>query len=111
MKKTRSLILDDALNRKVSPLFHADNIKVPLLVAQGANDPRVNIREAEQIVKAVRAKGKDVGYVVYTDEGHGFARPENRLDFYGRAEEFLSKHLGGRAEPWKEIEGSSAEAR
>jgi dipeptidyl aminopeptidase/acylaminoacyl peptidase len=102
---------DEALNRKVSPLFHVDNVRAPLIVAQGANDPRVNIREAEQMVKALRDKGLPVTYVVYTDEGHGFARPDNRLDFYGRVDEFLAKQLGGRAEPWKEIKGTSAEVR
>ncbi len=100
---------DEAFNKKISPLFHADNIRVPLIVAQGANDPRVNIREADQIVKAMRDKGLPVTYVVYTDEGHGFARPNNRLDFYGRVDEFLAKHLGGRSEPWQKVEGSSAE--
>jgi dipeptidyl aminopeptidase/acylaminoacyl peptidase len=102
---------DDAFNQKISPLFHAGNIRVPLIVAQGANDPRVNIREAEQMVAAMRAKGQTVTYVVYTDEGHGFARPNNRLDFYGRVDEFLAKHLGGRSEPWQKIEGTSAEVR
>lgn len=102
---------DEAFNRKISPLFHAENIRVPLIVAQGANDPRVNIREADQIVKAMRDKGLPVTYVVYTDEGHGFARPNNRLDFYGRVDEFLAKHLGGRCEPWQKVEGSSAEVR
>jgi dipeptidyl aminopeptidase/acylaminoacyl peptidase len=70
-----------------------------LLVGQGANDPRVTKKEADQIVDAIKKRGGDVEYVVYPDEGHGFARPENRLDFYGRAESFLSKHLGGRSEP------------
>lgn len=102
---------DEAFNRKISPLFHAENIRVPLIVAQGANDPRVNIREADQIVKAMREKNLPVTYVVYTDEGHGFARPNNRLDFYGRVDEFLAKQLGGRCEPWQKIEGSSAEVR
>jgi len=102
---------DEAFNKKISPLFHADNIRVPLIVAQGANDPRVNIREADQIVKAMRDKNLPVTYVVYTDEGHGFARPVNRLDFYGRVDEFLAKHLGGRSEPWQKIEGTSAEVR
>ena len=59
----------------------------------------------------MRAKGLPVEYVVYTDEGHGFARPENRLDFYGRVDEFLAKELGGRSEPWKKVEGSAAEVR
>lgn len=102
---------DDAFNKKISPLFHAANIRVPLIVAQGANDPRVNIREATQMVEAMRAKGLPVTYIVYTDEGHGFARPDNRLDFYGRVDEFLAKHLGGRSEPWQKVEGSSAEVR
>ena len=102
---------DEAFNRSISPLFHASNIRVPLIVAQGANDPRVNIREADQIVKAMRDKNLPVTYVVYTDEGHGFARPDNRLDFYGRVDEFLAKYLGGRSEPWQKIEGTSAEVR
>ncbi len=102
---------DDALNRKLSPLFHAQKIKAPLIVAQGANDPRVNIREADQIVSALREKEIPVTYVVYPDEGHGFARPDNRLDFYGRIDEFLARQLGGRAEPWTKIEGSTAEVR
>ena len=102
---------DEAFNRMISPLFHAANIRVPLIVAQGANDPRVNIREATQMVEAMRAKGLPVTYVVYGDEGHGFARPNNRLDFYGRVDEFLAKHLGGRSEPWQKIEGTSAEVR
>ncbi|HOW44621.1 MAG TPA: S9 family peptidase [Candidatus Aminicenantes bacterium] len=102
---------DEAFNRKISPLFHAENIRVPLIVAQGANDPRVNIREADQIVKAMRDKNLPVTYVVYTDEGHGFARPNNRLDFYGRVDEFLAKQLGGRFQPWEKIEGTSAEVR
>ena len=102
---------DAELNKKISPLFHADKVRVPLIIAQGANDPRVNIKESDQMVEAMRAKGLKVDYVVYPDEGHGFARPNNRLDFYGRVDEFLAKHLGGRAEPWKQIEGSSASVR
>jgi dipeptidyl aminopeptidase/acylaminoacyl peptidase len=102
---------DDVFNKKISPLFHAANIRAPLIVGQGANDPRVNIREADQIVAAMRAKNLPVTYVVYTEEGHGFARPNNRLDFYGRVDEFLAKQLGGRAEPWQEVKGSSAEVR
>ncbi len=102
---------DDELNRRISPLFHADKVTVPLIIAQGANDPRVNIRESDQMVEAMRAKELAVTYVVYTDEGHGFARPENRLDFYGRTEEFLATQIGGRAEPWQEMPGSSASLR
>ncbi|MDJ0570655.1 MAG: S9 family peptidase [Pleurocapsa sp. MO_192.B19] len=90
-----------------SPLFFVDNIQKPLLIGQGANDPRVKEAESEQIVDVMRQTGKPVEYVLYTDEGHGFARPENRLHFYALAEEFLAKHLGGRFEPIGEIEGHS----
>ena len=76
-----------------SPLFSADKIDIPLLIAQGANDPRVKQAEAEQIVAALRAKGKPVEYLLYPDEGHGFAKPANRLDFYAKAEAFLARHL------------------
>ena len=102
---------DEALNRKISPLFYAKNVKVPLIIAQGANDPRVNIREADQMVAAMRENKIPVTYVVYPDEGHGFARPNNRLDFYGRIDEFLAQQLGGRAEPWKKVDGSTADVR
>ncbi|NJN64697.1 MAG: S9 family peptidase [Acidobacteria bacterium] len=81
-----------------SPLFHVERVRCPMLVAQGANDPRVKKAESDQFVAAMRAKGLAVDYVVYDDEGHGFARPENRLDFYRRAEAFLAEHLGGRSE-------------
>lgn len=81
-----------------SPLFHVDKITRPLLIAQGANDPRVKKSESLQMVEALKKAGKVVEYVEYPDEGHGFARPENRLDFYGRAEHFLSEHLGGRSQ-------------
>jgi dipeptidyl aminopeptidase/acylaminoacyl peptidase len=81
-----------------SPLFYVDRIKIPLLIAQGANDPRVKRSESEQIVAALREKGIDHEYLLFEDEGHGFARPENRLKFYAAAERFLAEHLGGRAE-------------
>jgi len=84
--------------RSRSPLYFADNIIAPLLVAQGANDSRVKQSESDQIVEALQAQGVPVEYVVYEDEGHGFYRPENRLDFYRRAERFLAEHLGGRYE-------------
>jgi dipeptidyl aminopeptidase/acylaminoacyl peptidase len=90
-----------------SPLFKVDQIKVPLLIGQGANDPRVNQAESDQIVAALRKANKPVEYVVYTDEGHGFARPENRLHFYALAESFLAKHLGGRCEPVGDMKGHS----
>jgi dipeptidyl aminopeptidase/acylaminoacyl peptidase len=81
-----------------SPLFKADQIKVPLLIGQGANDPRVNKAESDQIVQAMRKNSKDVEYYVFPDEGHGFARPTNNMAFQAAAENFLAKYLGGRAE-------------
>jgi dipeptidyl aminopeptidase/acylaminoacyl peptidase len=102
---------DEELNRKVSPLYHVDKICAPLLIGQGKNDPRVAIATSDAMVAALRKAKRQVTYVVYSDEGHGFNRPENNLDFYGRVEEFLAKHLGGRAEPWKKISGSTAELR
>ena len=79
-----------------SPLTQADKIKTPLLVVQGANDPRVNKREADQIVIALRDRNYPVEYLVAPDEGHGFARPVNNMALYMTAEKFLAKHLGGR---------------
>jgi dipeptidyl aminopeptidase/acylaminoacyl peptidase len=81
-----------------SPLSKVDQIRIPLLIAQGANDPRVKQAEAEQIVAALRERGIDHEYLLYPDEGHGFAKPENRLAFYAAAERFLARHLGGRVE-------------
>ncbi len=89
---------DEEFLKSRSPLFKADQIECPLLIAQGANDPRVKQAESEQIVEALRSRGKQVEYMLFEDEGHGFARPENRLKFYNAAEQFLAKHLGGRAE-------------
>ncbi|GLD94508.1 hypothetical protein PINS_up003119 [Pythium insidiosum] len=101
---------DEELNQKISPLFHVDKIKKPLLIAQGANDPRVKQAESDQIAKKMFEKKLDVKYVLYKDEGHGFARPQNRLDFTMRAEEFLAEHLGGRTLPRDEelVAGNSA---
>ena len=79
-----------------SPLTHADKIKTPLLVIQGANDPRVKKRESDQIVVALRDRGFPVEYLVAPDEGHGFARPVNNMAMFATAEKFLAKHLGGR---------------
>src|SRR6185503_15375752 len=81
-----------------SPLTHADKIRTPLLVVQGANDPRVNRREAEQIVIALRDRGFPVEYLLAPDEGHGFARPVNNLAMFIAAEKFFANHLGGRAQ-------------
>ena len=90
---------DAELIKNASPLYRADKIVRPLLIGQGANDPRVKQAESEQIVEAIEKNRGSVTYVLYPDEGHGFARPENRIDFNARAEAFLAKYIGGRAEP------------
>ena len=88
---------EEFLNSR-SPLFRVDQIKIPILIGQGANDPRVKQAESEQIVEAMKSKGIDYEYMLFPDEGHGFAKPENRLKFYAAAEKFLAKYLGGRYE-------------
>ncbi|HKF02101.1 MAG TPA: S9 family peptidase [Candidatus Sulfotelmatobacter sp.] len=95
---------DEAFLKSQSPLFKADEIKVPLLIGQGKNDPRVNKAESDQIVAAMRKNNKPVEYYVFPDEGHGFARPENRMAFNAVSEEFLAKYLGGRFEPASDAE-------
>jgi dipeptidyl aminopeptidase/acylaminoacyl peptidase len=91
-----------------SPLTYVDRIIRPLLIGQGANDPRVNQAESDQIVHAMQEKNIPVTYVLYPDEGHGFARPENNISFFAVAEAFLAEHLGGRYEPiGSDFEGSS----
>lgn len=94
-----------------SPLGKADQITKPLMIGQGANDPRVKQAESDQIVTAMRKNGKEVQYVVYPDEGHGFQRPENRLHFYALVEQFLAKHVGGRAEPLGDVKGHSGQIK
>ncbi len=85
---------EDSLRmREASPVFHIDNIKSPLLVVQGANDPRVNIDESDQIVKALRDNGVEVPYLVKYDEGHGFRNEENKIEFYKVMLGFLAKHI------------------
>lgn len=86
-------VKDSLLLAEVSPAFHVDRIKTPLLVAQGANDPRVNKDESDQIVKALKERGVDVEYIVKDNEGHGFANEENRFDLYRAMEKFLDTHL------------------
>jgi dipeptidyl aminopeptidase/acylaminoacyl peptidase len=101
-----------ALLHDRSPLFLADKIRVPLLIGQGANDPRVNIRESQQIVDAMKGKDIPVTYVVFPDEGHGFARPVNNIAFNAITENFLASCLGGRAERIGDaVKGSTAEVR
>jgi len=104
---------DAELIRNASPLNFANKIVRPLLIGQGANDPRVKQAESEQIVSAIQKNGGTVTYVLYPDEGHGFVRPENRTDFNARAEQFLAQHLNGRFEPMNgdKIPGSTAVVR
>jgi len=99
-----------ALLEERSPLNYVNHIKKPLLIAQGANDPRVKQSESDQIVEAMQAQNIPVIYVLYPDEGHGFARPENRLSFYAVTEHFFQEYLGGRVEPYgSDFENSSIE--
>jgi dipeptidyl aminopeptidase/acylaminoacyl peptidase len=98
------------LLRDRSPLHSADKICRPLLIGQGANDPRVKQSESDQIVEAMKKHGIPVTYVVFPDEGHGFAKPTNRIAFNAIAENFLATVLGGRAEPMSgEVEASTAQ--
>jgi dipeptidyl aminopeptidase/acylaminoacyl peptidase len=102
-----------ALLVAASPLTHAADIKRPLLIGQGANDPRVKQAESEQIVAAMKAHHLPVTYIVFPDEGHGFARPPNNIAFFGTAEAFLSAHLGGSYLPLTkgEIEASTMQIK
>ena len=93
-----------------SPITYVDRICRPLLIGQGANDPRVKQAESDQIVNAMREKNIPVTYALYSDEGHGFARPENNLSFFAVSEAFLAQHLGGRYEAvGDDFEGSTIE--
>jgi dipeptidyl aminopeptidase/acylaminoacyl peptidase len=82
-----------------SPLSRVDAIRIPMLIAQGANDPRVKQAESEQIVAAMSERGIPHTYLVFPDEGHGFKKPENSERFHAEAERFLAEHLGGDCEP------------
>src|SRR6476469_823528 len=111
LRRIGDVTADHALNEKLSPLYHAANIHVPLLIGHGQFDPRVKLAQSEKIVETIRKNGGKVTFVVYSDEGHGFVRPENNLDFDGRTEEFLHGCLGGRFEPWQKVPGSTAEVK
>jgi dipeptidyl aminopeptidase/acylaminoacyl peptidase len=87
---------DSLLLAEVSPVFHADRIRCPLLVAQGANDPRVNINESNQMVEALKSRGVSVEYMVKDNEGHGFYNQENQFDFYRAMEKFLGTYMAGK---------------
>ena len=101
-----------ALLRSRSPLYKAECISRPMLIGHGLNDPRCRIAESDQMVAAMREKNIPVTYVVFPDEGHGFARPENRLAFNAITEAFLARHLGGRCEPVGDnFRGSSHQVR
>jgi dipeptidyl aminopeptidase/acylaminoacyl peptidase len=84
---------DKELLAEASPVLHADKIRVPLLIAQGAQDPRVNVEESNQMVAALAKRGIVVEYLVKENEGHGFHNEENRFEFYEAMERFLEKHL------------------
>ncbi len=86
-------VKDSIILREVSPVFHVEKIKAPLFIAQGANDPRVNKDEADQMVKAMKDRGIEVEYLVKDNEGHGFSNQENKFEFYRAMEKFLTKHL------------------
>jgi dipeptidyl aminopeptidase/acylaminoacyl peptidase len=85
---------DRELLSAASPVLHVDKIKTPLFIAQGANDPRVNKDESDQMVEALKKRGVDVQYMVKDNEGHGFHNEENQFDFYGAMEAFFRKYLG-----------------
>ena len=89
---------DEGMLRAASPVFSADRIKAPLLIAQGAKDPRVVKSESDQMVQAMRARGVEVEYIVKDNEGHGFHNEENRFEFYEAMERFLARHIGTAAD-------------
>lgn len=108
LRRIGPVLKDETFNRKISPLYHAHKIKAKLMIFHGQNDPRVKISESKQIVDIMRKNKKEVIYVVYPDEGHGIAKGPNMMEALARIENFLAKHLGGRALPFKKVPGSSA---
>ena len=90
-------VADEKMLYEVSPVFHADKIRKPLMVLQGANDPRVIKAESDDIVAAVKKNGVPVEYVVFADEGHGFTKKKNQIEGYGAVLKFLDTHLKGKA--------------
>jgi dipeptidyl aminopeptidase/acylaminoacyl peptidase len=92
-------VKDSLAMHESSPVFHMDKVKCPLFIAQGANDPRVNKAESDQVVEALKARGITVEYMVKDNEGHGFSNEENRFDFYGAMEKFLDQHIGSGYKP------------
>jgi dipeptidyl aminopeptidase/acylaminoacyl peptidase len=86
-------VSDSLMLREVSPVYHVDKITAPLFIAQGRNDPRVNVDESDQMVEAMQARGIAVEYLVKDNEGHGFRNEENRFEFYRAMENFLNAHM------------------
>ncbi len=107
-KRVGDVEKEESFLKARSPLYKADQIKAPLLIGQGKNDPRVKQAESDQIYEAMKKAGLPVQYVIYADEGHGFQRPDNSLHFFAITEEFLAKHLGGKYEQMGEMTGHSA---
>jgi dipeptidyl aminopeptidase/acylaminoacyl peptidase len=107
-RRIGSLEEDEEFLKACSPLFKCNHIRKPLLIGQGANDPRVKQAESDQIVAAMRQNNLPVQYLLFEDEGHGFAKPQNRLKFFAAAEKFLAQYLGGRCEPPSENENWEA---
>lgn len=105
---------DEDFDHRVSPAYHLDQITKPLLVAQGARDPRVPVEQSDLLLASSFAGGENaekpaISYLRYSEEGHGFMREPDRLDFLGRAENFLAGCLGGKAEPWEVQDGVKVE--
>jgi len=92
-------VKDSVAMRAASPVFHMDKVRCPLFIAQGANDPRVNKAESDQVVAALKARGIEVQYLVKDNEGHGFRNEENRFEFYDAMEKFLEQHIGAGSKP------------
>jgi dipeptidyl aminopeptidase/acylaminoacyl peptidase len=105
------VIGDVEMNRRISPRAHLEAVEAPLLIAHGARDPWVPLAQSATVVEGMRALRLPVTFIVYPDEGEDISRPANKLDFFGRMEEFLAKYLYGRAEPWVAVPGSSGEER
>ena len=91
-------VKDSLMLREISPVFHADKMTAPLFIAQGKNDPRVNIAESDQMVEALKKRNVEVEYMVKDNEGHGFHNQENQFDFYNAIEKFLAIHMAKKTE-------------
>lgn len=110
-KRVGNVETERELLRSRSPIHCVDRIKIPLLIAQGANDPRVKQAESDRIVAELDAKGVPHEYLLFEDEGHGLVKPENRFRFYAAVERFLAEHLGGRYEDDDSLNGEDREGR